>query len=195
LVIAALIVRLVIFWITKCEDIDDPPVRSPDGKWVVQSTTKACPAGPLSVTNYAVIVTLAATATAASAKARPVRIFESDDSAEPPTITWAGANVLVLKVDAVGEVRVSKHEFANVTINYVVTKWLWDRFGDIEAYRRQRDREAEELYKAGKASSDDLRIYLQADQGVAEEWTNFRQWVLENASHERVPAPDTPAPK
>jgi hypothetical protein len=194
-VIAGLIVGLIIFRITKCEDIDEPSVRSPDGKWVVQSTTKACPAGLLSVTNCAVFVTLASTPTTASAKTGPVRIFESDGSAEPPTITWARANVLVLKVADVGEVRVSKHEFADVTINYVVPKWLLDNLSNIETDRVQQDKEAEEIHKAGKMSSDDLRISLQINQAYAKELTNSRQWILENASLERDPANDPLGPK
>jgi hypothetical protein len=199
-VIAGLIVGLVIFRIIKsedikCEDIDEPSIRSPDGKWVVNSTTKACPAGPLSVTNYDVMVTLSPTPTAASAKVGPVRIFESDGSSQPPTITWASANVLVLELNDEGAVKVSKHEFANVTINYVVPKSLWDNLGKIETVRLQEDRESEELHKAGKMSSDDLRISLQINQAVAEGWTNFRQWVLENASYERGPVNDTPKPQ
>ncbi|MFZ0960466.1 MAG: hypothetical protein WAO35_06135 [Terriglobia bacterium] len=196
-VIAGLIgiVGLRIFRILKCEDIDAPSVRSPNGKWVVQATTEACPAGPLSVTNYRVIVTLAATPVAASAKAGPVQIFESDDSAEPPTITWGSANVLLVKVADAGAVRVSKHELTDVKINYVVPKWLWDRFGEIESIYLQQDREAEELHKAGKMSSDDLRLSLQSTRAVVEEWTHFRQWALENASLERDPANDTPGPK
>ena len=194
-VIVGLIVGLAACGSVRCEDIDEPAVRSPDGKWVVQATTEACPAGPLSVKNYRVIVTLAATPTAASAKTGPVQIFESGDSAEPPTITWASANVLVLKVADIGEVRVSKHEFADVTINYVVPKWLLDNLSHIEADRLQQDREAAELHKAGKMSSEDLRTSLQAEQAYAKELTDARQWALENATVERDPANDTPGPK
>jgi hypothetical protein len=194
-VIAGLIVGLVIFKFIKCEDIDEPPVRSPDGRWVVKSITRACPEGLLSATNYDVIVTLSATPTVASTKAGPVRIFESDGSSNSPTITWARANVLVLEVNDEGAVRVSKHEFSNVTINYAVPKWLWDNLGEIETVHLQQDRESEELHKAGKINSDDLRIEIENNQAVAKEWTNFRQWVLENASHEGDPANDTPSPK
>ena len=194
-VIAGLIVGSVIFRIPKCQDIDDPSVRSPDGKWVVQSTTKACPAGLLSVTNYDVFVTLAAMPTAASANVGPLRIFECDGCAEPVNMTWASASVLVLKIADIGVVRVSKHEFEGVTINYVVPKWLLDNLSHIETDRLQGDREDEKLHKAGKSSSDDLRISLQINQAYAKELTNFRQWILENASLERDPANDTPGPK
>lgn len=194
-VIAGFIIGLFIFRIIKCEDIDEPSVRSPDGKWDVKSTTKACPAGLLSATNYDVFVTLAATPTAASVEANPVRIFESDGSSRPPTISWANANVLILELNDEGGVRVSKREFANVTINYVVPKWLWENLGKIETVRLQRNRESEELYKIGKISSDDLRTSLKIEQAYAEDWTNFRKWVLENASHEGDPINDTSGSK
>jgi hypothetical protein len=194
-VIAGLIVSLVIFRLARCEYIDEASVQSPDGKWVVKSTTRACPAGPLSVTNYATMVTLSATAAAASANAGPVRIFESDGSSEPPTVTWANANLLVLQVNDEGAVRVSKHEFASVTINYMIPKRLWDNLGKIETVRLQQDRESEELHKAGKMSSDDLRVALKDNQAFTEERTNFRQWVLQNASYEGDPASAIPGHK
>jgi hypothetical protein len=194
-VIAGLLVGFVIFRMVKCEDIDEPSVRSPDGKWVAKSTTRACPVGLLSVTDYSDIVTLSATPTATWDTAAPVRIFESGDSAKPPTVTWTSANVMVLKLNEVGSVRVSKHELANVTINYVVPKWMWDKFGKIETDLLRQDTEAEELHKAGKMSSDMLRTELQMNQNSAEGWTKFRQWVSENASHESDPANDTPNPK
>jgi len=147
------------------------------------------------VTNYDVIVALATTQTQASAKVDRVQIFENFGSSEPPTITWASPNVLELEINSEGIVRVSKHEFANVTINYVIPNSLWDDLGKIEADRLQHDRESEELYQAGKSSRDDLRIELQLHRAGAEEWTNFRQWVLENASHERDPANNPPFPK
>jgi hypothetical protein len=194
-VIAGLLVGFVIFRMVKCEDIDEPSVRSPDGKWVVESTTRACPVGLLSVTDYSDIVTLSASPTAAWATAASVLIFESDDSAKPPTVTWTSANVMVLKLNEVGAVRVSKHEFADVTINYVVPKWMWDKLGKIETDRLRQDTKAEELHKAGKMSSDMLRTELQINQNFAEEWTRFRQWVSENASHDSDPANGTPSPK
>ena len=194
-VIAGLVVSLFISRVIKCEDIEEPSIWSPDGKWVVKSMTKACPAGPLSVTNYDVIVTMLASPTASSAKAGPERIFESDGSSNPPTIIWASANALVLKVNDEGAVRISRHDLANVAINYVVPKLLWEKLGKIEADHLRQDKESEELYKSGKMSSDDLRTSLQLNQHSAEEWTKFRQWVLENASHESDSATDTPNPK
>jgi hypothetical protein len=192
---AGIIVGLIIFRIIKCDYIDEPSVRSPDGKWIVKSTTKVCPAGPLSVTNYDVMVTLSSTPRTASANAGPVRIFESDGSSEPPTITWARANALVLEVNDEGAVKISKHEFADVNINYVIPKWLWDSLGKIETVRLQRDKELEELHRAGKISSDDLRTELKDNQTSDEERMNFRQWVLQNASDEGDPANVTPGPK
>jgi hypothetical protein len=194
-VIAALIVSLFISRVIKCDEIEEPSIWSPDGKWVVKSITKACPAGPLSVTNYDVIVTMLASPTASSAKAGPERIFESDGSSNPPTVTWASANALVLKVNDEGAVRISRHELANVAINYVVPKWLWDNLGKIETDHLQQNRESEELYKSGKMSSDDLRTSLQMNQYSGEGLTKFRQWVSENASHESDSATDTPNPK
>jgi hypothetical protein len=188
--VPALFVCLVIFRASKCENIDESSVRSPDGRWVAQSTTMACPVGLLSVTNYDDIVTLSAT-TAASGKANAVRIFECDGCSAPLTITWPNSNVLVLIVADEGAVRVSKHEFANVTIKYEVPKWLWDNLGEIETVHLLRNRESQELYKAGKMSSDDLRISREVDQADAQEWANFRQWVVENASHEGDSASDT----
>lgn len=102
---------------------------------------------------------------------------------------------MVLRLTDEGAVRVSKHEFANVTVKYVLPKWLWDNLGKIEADRLQRNRESEELYKAGKSSNDDRRISLATNQMVAEEWTTFRQWALENASPEGESASDTSSPK
>jgi len=193
--IAALIVSLFISRVIKCDEIEEPSIWSPDGRWVVKSMTKACPAGPLSVTNYDVIVTISVSPTASSAKPSPERIFESDGSSSPPTVTWASPHALVLKVNDEGAIRISRHEFANVAINYVVPKWLWDNLGKIETDHLQQNRESEELYKSGKMSSDDLRISLQINQDSADEWTKFRQWVSENASHENDSATDTSNPK
>jgi hypothetical protein len=194
-VIAGLIVSLFISRVIKCEDIEEPSIWSPDGKWVVKSITKACPAGPLSVTNYDVIVTMSASLTGSSAKAGPERIFESDGSSNPPTITWASASALVLKANDEGAVRSSRHELANVAINYVVPKLLWEDLGKIETDHLRQDRESEELYRSGKMSSDDLRTSLQLNQYSAGEWTKFRQWVSENASHESDSTTDMPNPK
>jgi hypothetical protein len=147
------------------------------------------------VTNYDIIVTLSATPLALSADTGPVRIFENDGSSEPPNITWTSPNMLTLEVNGEGVVRVSKREFANVAINYVVPKSLWDNLGKIEADRLQKNTESGELYQAGKSSRDDLRVELELNRAGPEEWTNFRQWVLENASHEHDSANDTPSPK
>jgi len=103
--------------------------------------------------------------------------------------------MLTLEVNGEGVVRVSKREFANVAINYVVPKSLWDNLGKIEADRLQKNTESGELYQAGKSSRDDLRVELELNRAGPEEWTNFRQWVLENASHEHDSANDTPSPK
>jgi hypothetical protein len=103
--------------------------------------------------------------------------------------------VLILRVTDEGAVRVSKHEFANLTIKYEVPRWLRDNLGKIETNHQLQNKESEELYKAGKISSDDLRISLEIDQAEAEEWVNFRQWVLENASQDDDSADDASSPQ
>jgi hypothetical protein len=138
---------------------------------------------------------MSASPTASSAKTDSERIFEIDGSSNPPAVTWASPNALVLKVNDEGAVKISRHELANVAINYVVPKWLSDNLGKIETDHLQQNKESEELYKSGKMTADDLRIELQTHQDSAEEWTKFRQWVSENASHESDSATVTPNPQ
>ena len=163
----------------RCTDTNEAPVTSPDGKWVATSMTKGCPAGLLSSTNYIVSVTLSAHTGSYSAE-----IFESDDSAEPPQVQWAGVNKLVLKLAESGMVRTSMHRAADVKIEYVVPKRIVDKFGDTERDQRRKDDESKALFKNGKMSAKDLQISLQISQADADEQDQFRKWISENASVE-----------
>ena len=180
-------VRFVVSRAAKCDYVDETPVPSPDGKWVVTATTRACPYGLLSCTDYDVFVTLSAGPGAPPPHAGTARIFEEDDAAEPPDIFWTGMNELILKVADFGAVRTSRHQFENMRIKYVVPKWIWDRLGQAETYHAQQDKDSMELFKAGKMSGHDLRISLETNQGVADEMRQFRKWVVENASVEGEP--------
>lgn len=179
-----LLMSLAMFKPVPCSDLIEQPVNSPDGRWAVLATTKSCPAGPLSVTNYSVTVTLAARAGIGTSEGGAVLLFQEEDAAEPPQVTWTSANELTLKLAGEGTVRTGKHEVGHVSIKYVVPKWLWDRSGEAEDYRGERDKEDGELYKAGKSTKDDLRISLKINQDVAQQWENFRKWVAENAAVE-----------
>jgi len=180
-------VCFVVFRLVKCDYMSETPAPSPDGKWVVTATTRACPCGPLSSTNYDVFVTLSAGASASPPIAGMARIFENDGAAEPPGVSWTGVNEVTLKIADFGAVRTSKHQFENIRIKYVVPWWIWDRLGEAEADHAQEDRDSMELFRAGKMSGHDLRISLETHQGVADEMRQFRQWVVENASVEGKP--------
>jgi hypothetical protein len=171
----------------RCDSTEGARVRSPNGKWVVTSTSRACPAGPLSVTNYDVFVTLRAQPAAGSRVPAPVHIFDSDDAAEPPNLTWASTNELRLELKEEGAIRTSKHEVENIRIEYVVPKWIWDSLGSIESDRLRDDRQSKELFNAGKISSNDLRVSLELTAAVAQQRTKFREWVLANATVEENP--------
>jgi hypothetical protein len=177
-------VGFVVFRSVRCDYTSEAPVWSPDGKWVLSSTTRACPAGPLSVTKYDVFVTLNSGPAAVSPVAGSVQIFENHGAAEPPSISWTSTKEVSLKVMEEGTVTTSKHEVANIRFKYVVPKRIWDSLRAIETDRLQRDRDDEELFKAGKCNSDELRTYLEINQSVAEDRTKFRQWVLGNAAVE-----------
>lgn len=194
-VIMAVIVAMVAFVpsSSRCDFTSETPIWSPDGKWVVTATTRACPAGPLSVTDYDVFVTLDARKAAGSTFAGPVQIFESGGTAEPPIISWNNTNDLRLRLAEEGTVKTSKHEVDDVRIRYVVPKWIWDRLGTIQTDHLQKDRNAEELFAAGKLSRDDMRITQQIDHSVAEERTKFRKWVLDSATVEDDAVTSAPA--
>ncbi len=170
----------------ECDYTDDTSVWSPDGKWLATATSRACPAGPLSVTNYGVFVTLRARPASGLAATAPIHIFDSDGAAEPPQVTWTGANELRLELKEEGSVRTSKHDVEGIRIKYVVPKWIWDSLGKIQSDRLRQDRESEELVESGKMTDADLRISLQAHAAAAEERATFRQWVLRNATVEGV---------
>jgi hypothetical protein len=109
-------------------------------------------------------------------------IFQSDDSAEPPQVQWAGVNHLVVELAESGMVRTSVHRVAAVNIEYVVPKWIADRLGDTEREHRQKDEEDQDLFKTGKLSAQDLQISLQINRASADEQNQFRKWISENAS-------------
>src|SRR5471030_678435 len=84
----------------RCDEIVEQLVRSPDGESVATSTLKACPVGVLSSTNYSVSVALSLKLRASSST-NETSGFESADASE-------------VRVNDVGEVRVSKHEAEGV---------------------------------------------------------------------------------
>jgi hypothetical protein len=170
----------------RCDEIVEPPVRSPDGESVATSTLKSCPVGFLSSTNYSVSVALSFQSPASSSKTE-TSVFESADATEVPTLTWVNGHELVLKVNDIGAVQVSKHEAGDVRISYTVPRWIWDRLGTIEADRLHSERESQDLYKAGKLSKEDLRASIGTEDVVAEEQAKFRQWVIANATVEDPP--------
>ena len=119
LVSASLIGGVAYFFITRtvrCDEIVEPPVRSPDGESVAISTLKACPVGLLSSTNCSVSVVLRPESSASASK-NDTSIFESADASEVPTLTWANGHELVLQVNDIGAVQVSKHEVGEVKIS------------------------------------------------------------------------------
>jgi hypothetical protein len=65
---------------------------------------------------------------------------------------------------------------------------MWDSLRAIESDHIRDDSQAEELFKAGKMSHDDLRISLQINQAVAEERAAFRQssYLLDATNHYRL---------
>ena len=134
------------------------------------------------MTDYDVSVNLSAKQAPGAPVAAPMQIFEIDDAAEQPHISWTNRNELKLELNDEGTVSVCKHEVADIKIKYVVPKWMWDSLGAIESDHVRDDRQSEELFKAGKMSQDDLRVSLQTIQAVAEERATFRQWVLDNAT-------------
>jgi hypothetical protein len=181
--------------ISKCNNFDETSARSPDGKWVATSTVRECPLGLLSCTDYSVFVTLSAGLAALHPIPDPVRILEDDGAAEPPSVTWTGTNEVTLKLADFGTVITSKHEVGNIRIKYVVAKWIWDRLGKTETLRVQEDRDSERLFKAGKMTRDDLQISRNINHDAADERTNFRQWIRDNATVEGEAVRDVRPPR
>jgi hypothetical protein len=89
---------------------------------------------------------------------------------------------LALRVNDIGEIRVSKHKVGDVKISYTVPKWIWDRLGTFEADRLRSEHESQDLYKSGKLSKEDLRASIATEDAVGEEHAKFRQWVIANAT-------------
>lgn len=184
-------IGLIVHGCIACELLPETPVQSPDGKWVLTSITRECPAGLLDVTNYDEFVDIKAIPAGSSLTKDPVRVFENDGSSESTKITWAGTDEAILEVNGSGSVRTSWHQLGNIKFEYVVPEWLWLSLDGIETERLKKDREANDLFKTGKSSSDDLRISLEIDRGVADELTKFREWIINNASVEREGAGPT----
>jgi hypothetical protein len=122
-----------------------------------------------------------------SSSTNKTSVFESADAAEVPTLTWLNEHELVLRVNDIGEVQISKHEVGDVRIRYTVPKWIWNNLGTIETDRLNSERESQDLYKAGKLSKDDLRASIGTEDAVARERANFREWVIANATVEDPP--------
>ena len=170
----------------RCDEFVEQHVQSPDGESVATSTLKACPVGLLSVTNYSVSVALSLKSRASSSTSE-TSVFELAEAAEAPTLTWVNGRGLVLVVKDIGEVRVSKYEVGSVRIRYTVPGWIWEKLGTIEADRLKGERESQELYNVGKLSKDDLRVSIETEEAVARERSNFRQWIIANATVEGPP--------
>lgn len=171
---------------TRCDEIVELPVRSPDGQSFAASTFKACPVGLLSTTTCSVSVVLnLKSPTSPSNSQTP--IFESTDASEVPTLTWVNGHELALRVNDIGEILVSKRDVGGVKISYTVPKWIWDRSGTFEADRIRVESESQNLYNSGKLSKEDLRASIATENTVAEEGAKFRQWVLANATVDDQP--------
>ena len=118
--------RTIIGRAVKCDEFIEQSVRSPDGEFVATSTSKACPVGLLSSTNYSVSVALSSKSRASPSTDQAL-VFESAGAAEAPTVSWVNGHELLLRVKEIGEVRASKHELGDVAIRYTVPAWIWDR--------------------------------------------------------------------
>jgi hypothetical protein len=172
--------------LVRCDEIIEPPVRSPDGQSFATSTFRACPVGLLSTTTCSVSVALNLKS-AAFPSNNQTSIFESTDASEVPTLTWVNGHELALRVNDIGEIQLSKREVGGVRISYTVPKWIWDRLGKFEADRLRVENESQNLYRSGKLSKEDLRASIATENSVAEEHAKFRQWVLANATVDDQP--------
>ena len=170
---------LLIARATKCDQFADPSVSSPNGEWVAASTGDACPVGLLSVTDYSVSVTLGHERP--STQAKPTVIFKQTDTGALPTLRWASADQLVVRLNDPGEVQTSQHESEGVKISYVVPNWLWRNTQTIEVDRERQGNGSQELYKQGKITEKDLREELENINEVAKERAAFHQWIVDNA--------------
>ena len=170
---------------TRCDEVVEPPVRSPDGASVATSTFRACPVGLLSTTTCSVSVVLSSGSAKSSSDQTP--IFESVDASEVPTLIWVNGHELRLRVNDIGDIQASKHEVRGIRISYTVPKWIWDRLGTLEAERLRSERESQELFKSGKLSKEDLRASIATEEAMGEEHAKFRQWVIANAIEDASP--------
>ena len=170
---------------TRCDEVVEPPVQSPDGASVATSTFRACPVGLLSTTTCSVSVVLSSGS--ATSSNDHTSIFESVDASEVPTLTWVNGHELRLRVNDIGDIQASKHEVRGVRISYAVPKWIWDRLGTLEAERLRSERESQELFESGKLSKEDLRASIATEEEMGEEHAKFRQWVIANATEDDQP--------
>lgn len=168
----------------RCDVAAERPVWSPDGEWVAASAMKACSIGL--VTDYSVFVTLRPKSTASSQRNHAV-VFETAGASEPPTLSWISGHDLIVKVNDEGRVVSSKHELGSIRITYKVPTSIWDRLGTVESDHLRAERESEELHTKGKLSKDDLRVGGEISAAVAKERSDFRQWVVANASVDDSP--------
>jgi hypothetical protein len=159
-----------------CDYLSENPVWSPDAKWALTSSMRACPVGLLDVTNYDVFVDLSE-----PTSTKTVRILEEDDANELPTIDWRNTNEAIIKLMAFGTVSISKNEFANVKLRYVVPQWIWHNLENSETYYEQEKRSDDELFKAGKMSGHDLQTAHHIHEDAAAEDRKFREWIVNNA--------------
>jgi hypothetical protein len=168
--------------VTRCDEIVELPLRSPDGAFAATATFRACPVGLLSTTTCSVSVALSSGSAPSSNEG--TSIFESVDASEVPTLTWVSEHELRVRVNDIGNIQASKHEARGVRIGYTVPKWIWDRVGTFEAEHLRSERESKELYSSGKLSKDDLRATTATEDAMAEEHEKFRRWVMENATED-----------
>jgi hypothetical protein len=170
---------------TRCDEVVEPPVQSPDGASVATTTFRACPVGLLSTTTCSVSVVLSSGS--ATSSNNQTSIFESVDALEVPSLTWVNGHELRLRVNDIGDIQASKHEVRGVRISYTVPKWIWERLGTFEAERLRSERESQELFKSGKLSKEDLRASTAIEEAMGEEHAKFRQWVMANATEDDQP--------
>ena len=166
---------------TRCDEIVESPVPSPEGNSTAASTFRACPTGFLSTTTCSVSVALISKS-ATSPSDTETSIFESADASEVPTLTWINEHELRLRVNDIGEIQASKHEVRGVKISYTVSKLIWDRLGTFEAEKLRVERQSQDLFQSGKLTKDDLRASIATEKAVADENAKFRQWVIANAT-------------
>ena len=151
-----------------CSD-DTTDSTSPDLRHTARLTTHTC-AGPLLVnwdTHQFIEI-----ATAGADKS--VTVFRSED--DGAVMHWDDSEQLKIELNTPSTIIVSLHETDGVHIAYHVPRRLMTLEG-LEYSERQ----AEELYKAGKISKSDYEIERDGYQSFRRFKEDFISWASENA--------------